>query len=59
MHLASRALAAGADFTLLGPDRTMLKATRPVIAISAVRPGCGKSQTHAGSAPNYASVACA
>ncbi len=45
MHLASRALAAGADFLLLGPDRTMLKARVPVIAVSAVRTGCGKSQT--------------
>jgi predicted GTPase len=45
MHRASRALAAGADFILLGPDRTMLKAARPVIAVSAVRTGCGKSQT--------------
>ncbi|HME72100.1 MAG TPA: cyclic 2,3-diphosphoglycerate synthase [Myxococcota bacterium] len=45
MHRASRALAAGADFLLLGPDRTMLRAQRPVIAISAVRTGCGKSQT--------------
>lgn len=45
MHLASRALAGGADFLLLGPQRTMLKAARPVIAISAVRTGCGKSQT--------------
>jgi predicted GTPase len=45
MHLASRALAAGADFTLLGPDRTMLSAAVPVIAISAIRTGCGKSQT--------------
>ena len=45
MHLASRALAAGADFLLLGPDRTMLKARLPVIAVSAVRTGCGKSQT--------------
>lgn len=45
MHLASRALAAGADFLLLGPQRTMLEAARPVIAISAVRTGCGKSQT--------------
>ncbi|HTZ78087.1 MAG TPA: cyclic 2,3-diphosphoglycerate synthase [Stellaceae bacterium] len=44
MHLASRALAVGADFTLLGPDRTMLRASRPVIAITAVRTGCGKSQ---------------
>ncbi len=45
MHLASRALAGGADFLLLGPQRTMLAAARPVIAISAVRTGCGKSQT--------------
>ena len=45
MHLASRALAAGADFMLLGPTRTMLKARVPVIAVSAVRTGCGKSQT--------------
>ncbi len=45
MHLASRALAAGADFLLLGPQRTMLKAAVPVIAVSAVRTGCGKSQT--------------
>jgi len=45
MHLASRALAAGADFELLGPRRTMLPAAVPVIAISAIRTGCGKSQT--------------
>ena len=45
MHLASRALARGADFALLGPARTMLKARVPVLAISAVRTGCGKSQT--------------
>ena len=43
MHLASRALAAGADFTLLGPQRTMIAAGVPVIAVSAVRTGCGKS----------------
>ena len=43
MHLASRALAAGADFILLGPQRTMLTASRPVIAVSALRTGCGKS----------------
>jgi predicted GTPase len=43
MHLASRALAAGADFRLLGPDRTMLTSALPVIAITAVRTGCGKS----------------
>jgi predicted GTPase len=45
MHLASRAIAAGADFLLLGPKRTMLHARIPVIAVSAVRTGCGKSQT--------------
>lgn len=45
MHKASIALAAGADFVLLGPARTMLPAKVPVIATSAVRTGCGKSQT--------------
>ena len=45
MHVGSRAMAAGADFVLLGPDRTMLASKRPVIAISALRTGCGKSQT--------------
>jgi predicted GTPase len=45
MHLASRALACGADFVLHGPRATMLAARRPVIAVSAVRTGCGKSQT--------------
>ena len=44
MHLASSALAAGADFTLLGPRSTMLTSKRPVIAVTAVRTGCGKSQ---------------
>jgi predicted GTPase len=45
MHAASRVLAAGADFALLGPDRTMLKSRRPVLAIGATRTGAGKSQT--------------
>ena len=45
MHTASVALATGADFLLLGPERTMLRACVPVIATSAVRTGCGKSQT--------------
>ena len=45
MHRASAALAAGGDFTLLGPRRTMLASRRPVIAVSAVRTGAGKSQT--------------
>ncbi len=44
MHLGSRALSVGADFTLLGPRSTMLTSTRPVIAVTAVRTGCGKSQ---------------
>jgi len=43
MHRASRVLAAGADFTLLGAQRTMIAAGKPVIAVSAVRTGCGKS----------------
>jgi predicted GTPase len=45
MHKASIALAAGADFALLGPKRTMLASHLPVIAICAVRTGVGKSQT--------------
>lgn len=45
MHLASRALAAGCNFTLLGPHATMLTTHKPVVAVSAVRTGCGKSQT--------------
>ncbi len=45
MHLASRALAAGADFELLGPQATQIATRVPVIAVSAVRTGCGKSQT--------------
>ena len=45
MHRASRALAAGADFVLLGPQHTMIEAQVPVIAVSAVRTGCGKSPT--------------
>jgi len=45
MHKASIALAAGADFRLLGPRTTMLLATKPVVAVTAVRTGCGKSQT--------------
>jgi len=45
MHKASEVLAAGASFSLLGPDATMLEATKPVVAICAVRTGAGKSQT--------------
>ena len=43
MHIASRALALGADFRLLGPRATMLQSSLPVIAICATRTGCGKS----------------
>ncbi|MDH7488545.1 MAG: cyclic 2,3-diphosphoglycerate synthase [Anaerolineae bacterium] len=45
MHKASIALAAGADFRLMGADATMLKASVPVVAVCAVRTGSGKSQT--------------
>ena len=45
MHKASEVLAAGANFELLGPRATMLKATVPVVAVCAVRTGSGKSQT--------------
>ncbi|MDW8338598.1 MAG: GTPase [Thermoleophilia bacterium] len=45
MHKAARALAAGADFALLGPRSTMLEASRPVVAVTAVRTGSGKSPT--------------
>lgn len=44
MHRASRVLAHGADFSLLGPVSTMLRSRKPVISICAVRTGCGKSQ---------------
>jgi predicted GTPase len=45
MHKASRVLAAGADFTLLGPRSTMLVSDKPVVAVCASRTGSGKSQT--------------
>jgi predicted GTPase len=45
MHKASRALAAGDDFSLLGPRRTQLRSRRPVVSVCAVRTGAGKSQT--------------
>ena len=43
MLLAQRVLAAGTNFTLLGPHATMLTSKVPVIAVCAVRTGCGKS----------------
>ena len=45
MRQAARVNAAGAQFVLLGAKQTMLPSTKPVIAIGAVRTGCGKSQT--------------
>jgi predicted GTPase len=45
MHKASMINALGADFVLLNAQNTMLKSTKPVVAICAVRTGSGKSQT--------------
>ena len=45
MHKASIVLASGADFRLMGPKTTMLKAKVPVVSVGAVRTGSGKSQT--------------
>jgi len=45
LHKASEVLRCGANFTLLGTAQTMIKSEKPVIAIGAVRTGCGKSQT--------------
>ena len=45
MGLAAKVNAAGANFALLGHKNTMLKSTKPVVAVGAVRTGCGKSQT--------------
>jgi predicted GTPase len=45
MHLGSRALAAGAAYRLISPRETMLRASKPAVAVCAVRTGSGKSQT--------------
>jgi predicted GTPase len=45
MHKGNEVLAAGANFVLLGPDDTMIRATVPTVAVVAVRTGVGKSQT--------------
>ncbi len=45
MHKANEVIAAGANFVLLGPDATMIRATIPTVAVVAVRTGVGKSQT--------------
>ena len=45
MNIGSMVMAAGASFMFLGPNDTMIKSTKPVIAVGATRTGCGKSQT--------------
>ena len=45
MHQASRVNAQGVSFRLLGGSETMIKSTKPLVSICAVRTGCGKSQT--------------
>jgi len=45
MHKASQALAAGADFALLGPRSTEIASSKPVVSVCAARTGSGKSQT--------------
>jgi predicted GTPase len=45
MDRASQVLAAGADFSLLGPEATMIRSRKPLLSVCAVRTGSGKSQT--------------
>jgi predicted GTPase len=45
MNKSAEVMNAGANFILLGPDETMLKSSKPVVSVCAVRTGCGKSQT--------------
>ncbi len=45
MHKASIVHKSGANFMLLGPEQTMIKSTKPVVSVCAIRTGCGKSQT--------------
>ncbi|MBU1881636.1 GTPase, partial [bacterium] len=45
MHRASEVITTGAEFVLNSGPKTMIKSTKPVVAICAVRTGCGKSQT--------------
>ncbi|MEX0981624.1 MAG: cyclic 2,3-diphosphoglycerate synthase [Bacteroidales bacterium] len=45
MNISAIVNAAGANFELLGTKDTMVKSSKPVIAVGAVRTGCGKSQT--------------
>ena len=43
MHKASEVQATGANFIIMGAEQTMLKSKVPIIAVCAVRTGCGKS----------------
>ncbi len=45
MHIGARVNAAGVSFKMLGGKETMIKSSKPVVAVGAVRTGCGKSQT--------------
>lgn len=45
MNKSAAVNAAGADFKVLGAEKTMLRSSKPVVAVCAVRTGCGKSQT--------------
>lgn len=45
MSLGAIVNAAGANYMMLGPNETMLKSSKPVVAVGAIRTGCGKSQT--------------
>jgi predicted GTPase len=45
MHLGSRVMMMGAKFSMLGSYPTMIQSTKPVVSVTAVRTGCGKSQT--------------
>jgi predicted GTPase len=45
MNKSAEIMKAGANFILLGPNETMVKSSKPVVSVCAVRTGCGKSQT--------------
>ena len=45
MDFAGKVVAAGADFMLMGAKATMVKSTKPLVSVCAIRTGCGKSQT--------------
>lgn len=45
MNKSAEVMKAGANFIFLGPNETMLKSSKPVVSVCAVRTGCGKSQT--------------